>query len=181
MYYDKLRNYRKIILKERKINIFLLIMESLPVPFILWGTLKDIRAILILLILLVLILLSVKQISNNNRLLNQFFTIEKNNALNKLYISLLYYPKVTFLKIPEINAYQSLYSEYYGMIISDDNKNQYYYFFEEPLTYNKDSINKIIQKFNREIHIQCYENTTIIKTIENNPYFVHIRYGKFCE
>ena len=179
MYYDKLRNYRKIILKDRKINIFLLIMESLPVPFIMWAMLKDFRAIFILLILLILILLSIIWITDNNRLLNQFSSIEKNNTLNQTYQHILHYPKVIFLRVSGCRA--SLSPDYYGIMILDGNKNKYYYFFEEPLRHDKDSMDKIFKKFNKEISIQCYENTFIIKTIEKAPYFIHIQNGLFRE
>ena len=181
MYYDKLRNYRKIILKDRKINIGLLIFELLAFLAILLATLKDIRGIFILFILLILIMFSIKFISDNNRLLNQILSIEKNKTLNKTSQSMVYYPKVAFLRVPKVEPHPSLSPEYYGIRILDGNKNKYYYFFEEPLRHDKDSIDKILKKFNGEIHIQCYENTSIIKTIENNPYFVHIRHGLFCE
>ena len=181
MYYDKLRNYRKIILKDRKINIALLIFELLAFLAILLATLKDIHGIFILFILLIPIILSIKCIADNNRLLNQFFNIEKNNVLNKTHQSMLYYPKVIFLRVPEVRRQPTLSPEYYGIRILDGNKNKYYYFFEEPLKYDKDSIDKIFKKFNGKIHMQCYENTSIVKTIENNPYFVHIRHGLLCE
>ena len=181
MYYDKLRDYKKIILKDRKINIFLLVMESLPVPFIAWAMLKAFHAIFILLVLLLLILLSIKWLTDNNHLLKQLAGIEKNNALNKTSQHILHYPKIAFLRVPKFEPHPSLSPEYYGIRILDGNKNKYYYFFEEPLRHDKDSINKIIKKFNRELSIQCYENTFIIKTIEKVPYFIHIRNGLFRE
>ncbi len=181
MYYNKLRDYKKIILKDRKINIFLLVMESLPVPFIAWAMLKAFHAIFILLVLLLLILLSIKWLTDNNHLLKQLACIEKNNALNKTSQHILHYPKIAFLRVPKFEPHPSLSPKYYGIRISDCNKNKYYYFFEEPLRHDKDSINKITKKFNRELSIQCYENTFIIKAIEKSPHFIHVRNGLFCE
>ena len=179
MYYDKLRKYRKIILKDRKINIFLLIIESLPVPFLAWAMLEDFGSIFILLILIMLILLSIKWIAANNRLLNQLSSIEKNDTLNRTSQFILHCPKITLLRVPEARPFPSLSPDYYGLMLSDGSKNKYYYFFEEPLHHNKDSIDKIIGKFKRKISVQCYEDTFIVKTIENASCFIHIRNGMF--
>lgn len=85
------------------------------------------------------------------------------------------------LCVTEIRCTISMSEEYYGIKLTDANKNKYYYFFDEILSYDRDSINAIIGKFNREISIQCYENTSIIKTIDKSPHFIRIRYGTFYE
>ena len=143
--------------------------------------LKDFRTSFILLILLILILLSIKWITDNNRLLKQFVSIEENKTLNKTSEYILHCPKVAFLRVPEVRPHPSPSPEYYGITLSNGDKNKYYCFFEEPLRHDKDSINKITKKFNGELSIQCYENTFIIKTIEKAPNFIHIRNGLFRE
>lgn len=77
MYYDKLNDYGKIILKERRINIFMLAIWAFPIPFLAWATHEDFRAVFFILALLIPILILTKLIVNNNRLLNQFSSIEK--------------------------------------------------------------------------------------------------------
>lgn len=182
MNYKKLKEQSKIILKDRKINIGLLIMWLLGFFVILCGTLKtkNIYGSFVLLILFLLILFFIKCIKSNNLLLNQILSIEKNNALNKTYQAELYYPKVIIQKIPEIRSHVSLSPTYYAIKIVD-NKNKYYYFLEEPLHHDNRSIDNIIKKFKKKIHIECYENTSIVKTIEGNPFFIHIRHGLLCE
>ena len=181
MCYDKLRDYKKFILKEKRVSIFMLVLSSWPVPFLVWAMLKDFRAVFILLAFLIPILLTIQEIVNDNRLLNQFSNIEKNNALNKTTEYILHRPKVAMLCVTEIRCTISMSEEYYGIKLTDANKNKYYYFFDEILSYDRDSINAIIGKFNREISIQCYENTSIIKTIDKSPHFIRIRYGTFYE
>lgn len=181
MCYDELRNYRKIILKGRRINIFMLVIWAFPIPFLAWAALNDFRASFIIFLPMIFMLLSIKLIIDDNRLLNQLSSIEENNTLNKTSEYILQCPKVVILRVPEVRATYSRSPCYYGIRLTDVNKNKYYYFFEDTLRHDNDSINMIIEKFNREIHIQCYENTSIIKTIEKSPRFIHIRYGSFCE
>ena len=87
MNYKNLKKTSKIILKDRKINVGLLIMWLLGFFVILYGTLKtkNIYGIFVLLILFLLILFFIKCIKSNNLLLNQILSIEKNSTLNKTY------------------------------------------------------------------------------------------------
>ena len=182
MCYDKLREYSKFLVKERKIEIFFLIMESFFFSLFLWAILIEIHAIITLWLLafLLLILFSVKGLISNRRLQNELLSIEKNNALNKTYRLSFLPSKVVLLQVPKIRHYRPP-SGYYGIKVIDGHKNKYYYFFEEPLRYDSDSINRVREKFKQELHIQCYENTSIIKTVENDLHFIHIRHGALCK
>ena len=182
MNYNKLKQQSKIILKDRKINVFILIMLLLGFFVILYATLKtkEIYGFFILVMLFLLILFLMKCIKSNNLLLKQILSIEKNNAFFQTYQAELYYPKVIIQKIPEVAAYVSLSPTYYAIKIVDG-KNVYFYFLEEPLRHDNKSIDNILKKFDGTIHIECYENTSIVKTIEGDPSFIHIRYGLLCE
>ena len=127
MDYDKLERQRRIILKEKKINIGLLIFLLFAFVVILWVTLRDIRALFILLILAPLIMLLIKWIVENNRLLNQFLTIGKRKTSKKATKIMLFCPKIHFLCVPEVRPHPSLSPSYYGIKILDSKRNQYYY------------------------------------------------------
>lgn len=179
MYYDKLARQSKIIQKERKINIFLLSCGVFfLIPF-LWATICDLRGLLIVWLPCILILVAIKWITANNRLLKQFSGIVENNAINKTYEIMLDRPKIGFLVYPEIHSHNSPWKKYYGITIIDRRKHRYYYFFDESVTieYNKVRIQRIRGEFCRELRIQCYENTSIIRTIDNDPRFWGIKFG----
>lgn len=181
MHSNNLKQQRKIILRQRKINIFLLSFGVLFFSVCLYATFLNVLVIFILPIPLVIILLAVKDIAENNRLLKQFSNIWSNKPLNKTYPSKLYCPKIFFLTYPEVISHASSSPKYYGVTVTDSNKNKYYYFFEECMRYDKESISMIRKRFSCELDIQCYENTNIIKTIANDPHFVHIRFGSLCK
>lgn len=69
-------------------------------------------------------------------------------------------------------------THFYGIKITDkQNKKKYYYFYEKSYEYSQEDMRYIKSKFEREINIQCYEGTNIIKTIENDPHFLTVKYN----
>ena len=180
MYYDKLKNQKKIISKEMKMNIVVLICGLFFFILILAVGFASANAFLFLPFPLILISLSIKWITVTGGLLKQFSSIEENGTLNKTYALNLCCPKVRFIRFPDSSRYSSFSSPYYGISL-DDGKHKYYYYFDEILRYEKNSFNEITKKFDKNIVIQCYHDTFIIKTIENDPFFVRIRYGAYCE
>lgn len=179
MYYDKLKNQKKIISKEMKMNIFVLICGLYFFILFFAAGFASASAFLFLPFPLISIFLSIKWITVTGDLLKQFSSIEKNGTLNKTYTLKLCSPKVRFLRFP--NAGHSSFSPPYYGISLDDGKHRYYYYFNEILMYEKNSFNEITKKFDKNIVIKCYHDTFIIKTIENDPLFVRIRYGEYCE
>lgn len=179
MCYDKLKNQKKIISKEMKMNIVVLICGLFFFILILAAGFNDASAFLFSPLPLIPIVLSIKWITVNINLLKQFSSIEENGTLNKTYTLKLCCPKVRFIRFPYSSPYSS-FSPYYGISL-DDGKHRYYYYFNEILRYEKNSFNEITKKFDKNIVIKCYHDTFIIKTIENDPFFVHIRHGAYCE
>ncbi len=179
MYYDKLKNQKKIISKEMKMNIVILICGLFFFILILTAGFESASAFLFLPLPLILISLSIKWITVTGDLLKQFSSIEENGTLNKTYTLKLCNPKVRFIRFPDTS--RSSFSPPYCGISLDDGKHRYYYYFDEILKYEKNSFNEITKKFDKNIVIQCYHDTFIIKTIENDPFFIRIRYGAYCE
>ncbi len=179
MCYDKLKNQKKIISKEMKMNIVVLICGLFFFILILVAGFASASAFIFLPFPLISISLSIKWITVTGGLLKQFSSIEENGTLNKTYTLKLCCPKVRFIRFPYSSPYSS-FSPYYGISL-DDGKHRYYYYFNEILMYEKNSFNEITKKFDKNIVIKCYHDTFIIKTIENDPFFVHIRHGAYCE
>lgn len=180
MYYDKLEMQKKYIMKERKVNIFLLSVGLFFLILFLWATICDLRGLFLSWMPVMFVLLVVKWIMGNNRLLKQFSSIVENNSINKTYEITLDSPKIVFRACPKIYTNVSSLREYYGITIIDDQK-KYYYFFDECVWYDKASFKRIQEKLSQELHIQCYENTCIIRSIENDPRFLRVRFSSFCK
>lgn len=180
MCYDELKNKQKTIMKERKANLFLLIMEALFLLVIVAVCFRDIRGAFILPMPLILLLLSAKWIVINNRMIEQLASIEKNGALNKTYEVKLDDPRLELMRTPEIRAVPSRSPSYYGMVLEDIRRVKYYYFFEEELMHSKKSIEKLLEKLDGEVKIECFEGTNIVKTVGNDQRLIHIRYGDIC-
>ena len=188
MCYDKLKEQSKIILRERRIQIIMLVWFSLCLFVFSYATIKAESVVVgcVALVLVLAVLLTVKDIKNNNLLLKQLLSIEKNNTLNKTYQVVLNDPKIILQSISEIPAKRmpSTSWQYYAIKIVS-NKDKYFYFLESTLDcHDKDdrqSAERIKEKFKGKICIECYNDTSIVKKIEGSPTFIHIRYGKWCE
>lgn len=108
----------------------------------------------------------------HNKILKQITKIESNHT----YEVKIYRPKIRHMTHTEIRSKYRSNIYYYGITFSDESKKKYYFFFNfEMLNLSKIEIKKIEEKLWRELTLQCYENTSIIKTIENDPYFLRIR------
>lgn len=179
MYYDKLEKQKRIIVKERKYNIFFLTMGLLFFLPCLWMTFYDLRVLLIAWVPLALILGSIKWIAENNRLIEQFSCIVKNNAIRKTCEITLDCPKIAFRLEPGANTRGSASKTICAITFKDRRKRKFYYFFDESMTlsYSSAQFKRIQSEFRHELHIQCYENTSIVRTIENDPRFLHIKFG----
>ena len=92
-------------------------------------------------------------------------------------------PKMKFLLISE--GRHSFSRSFLGIALIDKNKNCYYYILPETILLDWENLvsaqNKIKERFNREICIQCYENTNIIRSVDKNIHFLRFRYRKLCD
>lgn len=167
---DPFEQPKKHIRKERRSNIFLLSAGIFFLVLTSLAAFSDLRALIPALPAAALLLFAIRCIVKNDRLLKQIASIEtiKSNEV------MLSRPKITFLACPR-RSYASI-PQYYGMTVTDCRKNKYYYFFDECVTYDKAYFQYIREKCARVISIQCYENTAIIRTIENDPRFLRIQY-----
>ena len=165
---DHFGRHKKYILRNRKIAVFTLIIGLVFLVLLLWASFKKPNTIWITLIPLAVILIASICIATTNRLLKQFSEIK------------ISHPKIDFLTTPELTPIaHNVRQKYYGIKIIGEQK--FYYLFGECYRYNAEDLKKIHTKFNDEISVQYYEGTTIIKTIQNDPYFMKLKVGSFYE
>ncbi len=102
---------------------------------------------------------------------------------HKTYDVKLNSPKVQFLLVSK--GRHSFFRSLLGIALIDENKNRYYYILPETVLLDWEELvsaeNKIKERFNREICIQCYENTNIIRSVEKDIHFLQFRYRKLCD
>ncbi len=173
---DHFERHKKYILRNRKIAVFTLIIGLIFLVLILWPSFKKPNTIWITPIPLAVILIASICIATTNRLLKQFSKIQI-SQISEIKIS---HPKIDFLTTPELTPIaHNVRQKYYGIKIIGEQK--FYYLFGECYRYNAEDLKKIHTKFNDEISVQYYEGTTIIKTIQNDPYFMKLKFGSFYE
>lgn len=92
-------------------------------------------------------------------------------------------PKVKFLLVSQ--GRQSFSRSLSGIVLIDENQNRYYYLLPEIVLLDRENLilaqNKMKEKCNREICIQCYEHTNIIRSVDKNIYFLRFHRGKPCD
>lgn len=173
---DHFKRQKKYILRNRKIAVFTLIIGLVFLVLLLWASFKKPNTIWIAFISLAVILIASICIATTNRLLKQFSKIQI-SKISEIKIS---HPKIDFLTTPELTPIaHNVRQKYYGIKIIGEQK--FYYLFGECYRYNAEDLKKIHTKFNDEISVQYYEGTTIIKTIQNDPYFMKLKVGSFYE
>ena len=173
---DHFGRHKKYILRNRKIAVFNLIIGLIFLVLFLWASFKNPNTIWITLFPLAVIVIATICIATTNRLLNQFSKIQT-SQISEIKIS---HPKIDFLTTPELTPVaHHVRQKYYGIKIIGEQK--FYYLFGECYKYTAEDLKKIYTKFNDEISIQYYEGTTIIKTIQNDPYFMKFKVGSLYE
>ena len=92
-------------------------------------------------------------------------------------------PKIKFLFA--MRAKQAYTKSFIGIVLIDENKNRYYYILPEPVapTYTNmlEAQEKIKERFDRELCIQCYENTNVIRSVEKEVHFLRFHLGKLSD
>lgn len=175
MNYNKLDKYKKFIIRDRKFTVLLIVLGAYFLCISLWAAFYSLIGLVIALIPLSIILFAVRWLIEDNRLLKQLLSIEANQVLNKTYVVNLQNPETRFMQNMVIRKYTPVIRTYYGVTVTDKRKNKYYYFFDENTVLSKSDINAIRKKLNNNIQIQCYENTSVIKTFENNKWFLSLK------
>ena len=173
MYYDKLNEFKRPMIKARNWFVFVIAMWLFVafcflVMSVAFGKWRGLWAVVLFGGMAVPFLPS---LIKYNRILRQFDCIR----INKIYEVRLYRPKFIYLTRP-LGKYSHY---YYGIEFYGVDKKRYYYFFDEELTDLNGERHRTVQEaLWRELYIQCYEGTSIVKTINNDPYFFRVRYGQ---
>ena len=128
MYYNKIDKYKEYIIREKRWNIFLVILGVFLTALIIWGAFSSPKAIVIAVLTLLPAFLGILGIIKNNRLLNVLSSIDKHQVISQTYEIKLSSPKVVFLTQTEYHGRRYYHPKYYGIKIIDDQKNKYYYF-----------------------------------------------------
>ena len=180
MSYDKLKHNQEYVRTERLSALCISFLCLFFVGVLLWLGFFKLKPLALLIVPLILTLgfLSLHATMKNHRLLKQLHYLSTQKTILKTYDATLYRPKVRFMvenRFSPSGKYRPCYL--YGIQIVSPDKRKYYYFFDELLHNDKSTIEKIEEKLYREFHCQCYENTSIIKTFEDDPYFLKIHLG----
>ena len=111
---------------------------------------------------------------------NQYASIQNTS---KTYDVRLKNSKVKFLLVSQ--GRQSFSRSLLGIALIGENKKRYYYLLPETVLLDRENLilaqNKIKEKCNREICVQCYKNTNIIRSVDKNIHFLRFHHGKLCD
>ncbi len=176
MNYNTLEKNKKLVIKARKKDIFMLafcaVFMLLPISVAL-AFVKDWRAVICLLLFIVFPVIIIKKIINDNRLIKQISFVEDNKKINKTYNVKLCNSSVNWLVDtgPGGRIRHSSSSYFcYGIYLVDKNKKKYYILYDEIKTHTFKDIKRLESRYSCEFTIQCYEGTTIVKTVDNAPF-----------
>lgn len=171
--YDRFQPHKKYLRRNRNVGIGGVICASYIILTILFASLRgnnlSFWAWMILLPLPLLIAFIVTLVKYA-RLLGQFSKIKEGET----YELISYRPKITFMTYS--SAWGARIHFCYGITVYDyQTKTKYHYLLGEAFKLDKDGMEKVQAKLFKELHIQCYAGTTLIKTIEDDPHFLKIR------
>lgn len=139
---------------------------------------------LILVILFALITpLAIVNLIKEAKLLKQIKFLEQ-SGINETYEVELRCPKISFLTVSKIRMRgigrtARAYTIYFGIVLKDASGRRYHYLFKSGMRLNRGDLARLKEKFCREIRVQCYKSTQIVKTIENDPYFTNVKFGVY--
>ena len=124
--------------------------------------------------------LAIVNLIKEAKLLKQIKFLEQ-SGINETYEVELLCPKISFLTVSKmkmrgIGRRAHSYTVYFGIALKSANGRRYHYLFKSGLMLNKGDLARLKEKFCREICVQVYKETRIIKTIENDPYFTTVRF-----
>ena len=163
---DKFKKQRKYLSRDLAIGIIMLVTGLTLVAISLPP-----RVIPIIIMGLFITFISLKFIVPSVNLIRQLTKIKTVNTQDIL----LSQPKITFLVLPaSYTTRHNVKLKYYGLIIKNGKK-RYYCLFEACYLYNNLAIEIFREKFDRELTIQCYEGTSIVRSVENDLHYYKIQ------
>ena len=167
---DYFERHKKYIREERNLFTLVLIVGFVVFALFLVAAVKNTNDIWLILMPMAMIIFALVHVISLTRLLKQFSNVDTKNISEIKILN----PKVKFLTRMKVRRFSRLISpRYSGIKLIGEQK--FYYLYGELYEYTMEDIQKIQAKFKGEISIQYYEGTTIIKTIENDPYFLKIK------
>ena len=172
--YDRFEPQKKYLRRNRNVAIGGIICASYFFLTILFASLRGSNPSFlawIILLPLPMLIAFICPLIKYARLLKQFSKIKE----GAMYELISYRPKVTFLTYKSGLRYVHDILCYGVTIYDYRTKTKYHYLLGEAFKLDKDGIEKVQAKLFKELHIQCYAGTTLIKTIENDPHFLKIR------
>ena len=155
--------------KSKSKVILYLILSLVIITFIFSRLLNNFFPFLLLFLLLLAVgaVMSFHSLIQYRRILRQAQSITSSETEEII----LYHPTVKFLTRAEmIGRYRSQ-AYITGIELIDEKKGKYTYLFKTDLKVREDTARKIKEKLQRELHVQCYCNTRILRFIENDPHF----------
>lgn len=172
--YDRFEPQKKYLKKSRNPSIILLGCSGYLFLLVLVAALINrhfLAYLAIVLLTLPLVVISLCTLIKYNSLIKQFSRIKA----GEVYEFKSYRPKVTFLTYKSGSRYVHDILCYGVTLYDYRTKTKYHYLLGEAFKLDKDGIEKVQAKLFKELHIQCYAGTTLIKTIENDPHFLKTR------
>ena len=176
MYYDKIEKQKRFIKKLYTYSVAgTIFFAAFCVSFIvLFFKNYDLSSLFASLFFLIFVIICILSIIEKHQILRQCSIITIDKVINKTHDVKIYRPKIKFMT--RGTGYKGRTPAYYGITFIDANKNKFYYFFDEEITRPyKNELKRVEEKLWKELTFQCYENTSIVKTIDNDPYFLRIR------
>lgn len=180
----KIEALRTRIIKERHGSILLIGIGFGIAAVLFWGmTVKPMAAGPLLFLFALLMLgvggLGLASFFSHTKLLRQLSNLKQCKEKPSITEKTFYRPRVQILyRTEKPYGYNSHISYYhcYAVTLFDETRTPYYYFLPVEIhNVTKQDIARIEEKFYRSIAVQCYEGTTLIQTIENDPYFMRMR------
>ena len=167
---SKLEPHRKVTLVTR--NLFFG-LSALFAFLCVWFLLINTRELLIPFVILFFaaIVLLGAAIDQNKRL-KQFYAVN----LQTTHDVNLYKPTVEFIIHATAYSLSHRPKKYaiYAIRLKNSNGKKYLCYLDHDIPYNSITANRLKQKLGRELAVSCYDNTTIINLVENDPYFFRI-------
>lgn len=109
---------------------------------------------------------------DQNKLLKQLYKIDP----QKTHDVILYKPTVKFINHAKDYSPSHVARKYviYAISLRGADGKKYICYLDYDIPYTAINIDRLKQKLWRELAVSCYDNTTIINLVENDPYFFRI-------
>lgn len=178
MNYNTLEKNKNMIMKVRKRTaVFMsLYIGFCVMPWLLlsvWTSMSILRILPVILAFIALAIPLMLDIVKTNSLIKQVSFVEEMNGIKEVYDVKLDNPRFFFLS----DGGNKTYKHCYGIGLKSKDKKKYYILFDglKVISYYED-LETLVSIFSREFTLQCYEGTTIVKTVDNAPFCLEDKY-----